>query len=60
MHKILITHQIVPGKFDELSNGIKKLIRKERRKTLIIRSLEDTFTKPVRCSRWSPNLNLKN
>ena len=37
MHKVLLTHQIVPGKFSELSDWFKEADAK--------RKAEDTFTK---------------
>ena len=45
MHKVLLTHQIVPGKFSELSNWFKEADVKKRQTTQIINLHEGTFTK---------------
>ena len=45
MHKVLLTHQIVPGKFSELSDWFKEQMPREGQMTLIISLHEGTFTK---------------
>ena len=45
MHKVLLTHQIVPGKFSELSDWLKEADAKRKAEDPDYKPPKDIFTK---------------